>query len=318
MNFPDQLFIEAEELPVSSVPGWLATDASPEATNTFAGNPQELITLIQDLNQCNDALLARVGELEEYLERSQTALQSELERSQSPTHQAGVGSASMAQLLQELDLANDGLRRATIHNQTLQAELTAGQQRIAQLEREFTLLQQRFSEKSAALLQAEENCRDLKSRLHRQQHYTLQFKAALEKCLNTDQNTSSPVPSTPAPSGVMPKSGQIRPWSALPGQAEKQSHLQSLFRSLKEREPLSQSLAPANPETTLAQSTTDPAIALTHQAPDLPVPVSVPPAATICDPGPETNPEPWQIAATQPKTSGFTEPSPWGSPPAQQ
>ncbi|PSN80428.1 hypothetical protein C8B47_06665, partial [filamentous cyanobacterium CCP4] len=126
--------------------------------------PENLVQLIQDLNQCNDALLLRVTELEDDLERSQVALQAEIERNQAQTHSGALPVAAtpgpvqqqIAQLLSELDVANDGLRRTTIHNETLQAELEVSQQRVAQLERECTLLQQRFSEKNTALHQAEE------------------------------------------------------------------------------------------------------------------------------------------------------------------
>ena len=53
----------------------------------------------------------------------------------------------VAQLLGELDIANDGLRRTTMHNEALQAELDVNQQRVAQLERECTLLQQTIQRK---------------------------------------------------------------------------------------------------------------------------------------------------------------------------
>lgn len=315
INFPDQLMIEADPPPVNIAPDWITTGSASDPGIDFAGNPQDLITLIQDLNQCNDALLARVGELEEYLERSQTALQSELERSQSPTPPTPPASAATAQLLQELDLANDGLRRTAIHNQTLQAELAAEQQRVAQLEREFTLLQQRFSEKSAALMQAEESCRDLRSRLHRQQHYTLQFKAALEKCLNTDHPPASPLVSSPAPSGFMPRSGEIKPWSAQEGRP---AHLQSLLRSLRQPEPPAQSpeQPPSSPQLdiALAQDSSTVTIALGDAAASLPEPTPDLPPVTAATPQLETAPDPWQTLKTRSKQPGFTEPSPWGVP----
>ncbi|MFZ4639742.1 MAG: hypothetical protein ACOYMP_04995 [Nodosilinea sp.] len=317
VNFPDQFFIEADRLPVSSVPGWVGPDDNLEPRPSSNGNTEDLITLIQDLNQCNDALLARVGELEEYLERSQTALQSELERSQSPTSHPPVDPASIAQLLQELDIANDGLRRTTIHNETLQAEVAAGQQRIAQMEREFTLLQQRFSEKSAALVQAEESCRDLKSRLHRQQHYTLQFKAALEKCLNTGQDTALPLAA--AASNFMPRSGQIKPWSALPGEGDRQSHLRDLFHNLKDRE-LPIEPAAVMPEPFVPGPSLNPASPLGDQAAIPGWGAEAAPAPKVkAEPEPlsptgATPQDPWQAPPASQNGLGFTEPSPWGAP----
>jgi hypothetical protein len=72
---------------------------------------------------------------------------------------------------------------------THKAQLQLSQQRIAQLERECTLLQTNYGEQSQQLLHSENTCRELRTRLIRQQRQTLQFKAALEKCLDT------PVPS---------------------------------------------------------------------------------------------------------------------------
>jgi hypothetical protein len=85
------------------------------------------------------------------------------------------------------------------------------------------------------LMQAENICRDLRSRLHRQQRYTLQFKAALEKCLDVsspcheahpDLTAASVVPPTKARStakapansdpAFLPKVDSIQPWSAQP------------------------------------------------------------------------------------------------------
>ncbi|HIK43330.1 MAG TPA: hypothetical protein IGR64_00415 [Leptolyngbyaceae cyanobacterium M65_K2018_010] len=224
-----------------------ATSEGPlPAVNSATPSTEELIQLIQDLNQCNDALLLRVAELEESLERSQTALQAEVERNQGQgvTLEGGETAAvpqQIAQLLSELDIANDGLRRTTIHNETLQAELDASQQRVAQLERECTLLQQRFSEKTSALQQAEDSCRDLKARLHRQQRYTLQFKAALEKYLNMagDQGVDPRGPAVMALEPAvghpvsMPKAQQILPWSATASQTQTTPSLTHLLNSLK-------------------------------------------------------------------------------------
>ncbi|MEB3288658.1 MAG: hypothetical protein VKI82_02015 [Leptolyngbya sp.] len=237
---------------VITFPGQIAvTDTStvaPEASlSPEASAPhrtEELIQLIQDLNQCNDALLIRVSDLEESLERSQAALQAEIDRHEAQGT-AGADRAVMppqiAQLLSELDVANDGLRRASIHNETLQTELESSQQRVAQLERECTLLQQRFSEKTTALQQAEDTCRDLKARLHRQQRYTLQFKTALEKCLKANDGPSSMAMAggtpglglTEDPSMAMPKAQKIQPWSAPNLEVDQAAGLSTLIHSLK-------------------------------------------------------------------------------------
>ncbi|HEY9735257.1 MAG TPA: hypothetical protein V6D06_03210 [Trichocoleus sp.] len=309
----------------------------------FSQREAELLQLIQDLNQCNDALLGRVGDLEDALERSQAALQIEIERAQqnqsmtSAEAQAAIAQQQQqtAQLLSELDIANDAVRRTTIHNETLQAELDNTRQRVAQLERECTLLQQRFTEKSNALQQAEATCRDLRSRLQRQQHYTLQFKAALEKCL--DMSHRSPAAAAidfpavieeptlrPHPL-AMPKAQQIKPWSSTEAAPTRPDlTLDTLLRNLK-----SVGQGPGTP-TPSALSSPVPGPTLPPTAPSNPV---------ISSPDPEAESQLWQdlervIETSAPKDStrepvgtkadpnpasgaagpAFTEPSPWGAP----
>lgn len=238
---------------VITFPGQMAVTETPnpslakaQGVDPATHRTEDLIQLIQDLNQCNDALLIRVSDLEESLERSQSALQAEIDRHQA---QGGVGvdravmPPQIAQLLSELDGANDGLRRATLHNETLQTELESSQQRVAQLERECTLLQQRFSEKTTALQQAEDSCRDLKARLHRQQRYTLQFKTALEKCLKAHDASPSAVAARSGPglTETMPKAEKIQPWSAPNLVADQPHTLSSLIQGLKPPSPASAS-----------------------------------------------------------------------------
>jgi hypothetical protein len=328
VTFPDQLQIADIRTPgtkTSSLPLCQGAQTQPAtpilATPSDQTNPEDLVTLIQDLNHCNDALLQRVGELEEALERSQTALQAELERYQGQASPGPGAPPPVAQLLSELDIANDGLRRTTIHNQTLQSELEMGQQRIGQLERECTLLQHRLSEKSAALVKAETTCQDLKSRLHRQQQYTLQFKAALEKCLNTPP--VSTLDSGANPGIAMPKADQIRPWSAMPGVNAEQSSLTQLWHNLRSTEkPLPQAPGDHRPQTSGGSVHPQPKVDPLPASPPLvtnPAPaVSPSPQPGHPTPDPVLTQDPWQTTPSRveplvPQVA-FTEPSPWGTP----
>ncbi len=336
VTFPGQMPLDhaVELAEVYGLSSPIAADSSAEAAPPAEPAPEDLVQLIQDLNQCNDALLLRVTELEEALERSQVALQAEVERTH-PLSSLPVGATpgpvqqQIAQLLSELDIANDGLRRTTIHNETLQAELESNQQRVAQLERECTLLQQRFGEKNTALHQAEETCRDLKARLHRQQRYTLQFKAALEKCLNMAPATGSAAPSSTVVQGqllsptaleeanpvTMPRSQQIQPWSASQGSVTDNPSLTHLLRGLRSAGPSSVPAPTAAPPDRLPLPKPSAAI-----APD-PLPTVPAPPLPLADPKPTSMAlDPWLEAADLPTTTAeetaslFTEPSPWGEP----
>lgn len=293
VSFPGQMTITDVQ---ETAPAESAAPASAPLHRT-----EDLIQLIQDLNQCNDALLIRVSDLEESLERSQAALQSEIERNQSqgtvlPTRTPAP--AQVAQLLSELDAANDGLRRATIHNETLQTELESSQQRVAQLERECTLLQQRFSEKNTALQQAEDSCRDLKARLHRQQRYTLQFKTALEKCLNMANDAQPAAVATPAMVGLgtedsqpvaMPKAQEIQPWTApsvaVKHQADPLSNLIHNFKPTAAKS--SATVAPTSAPVASTPVTTappEPVVPEVWSQPAAEAPVLAPEAPVVVDP----------------------------------
>ncbi|MGG6263357.1 hypothetical protein ACQ4M3_03260 [Leptolyngbya sp. AN03gr2] len=92
--------------------------------------------------------------------------------------------AEVAQLNQALDQAHQAQQKQQILIETLTAQLESSQSQVAQLERDCALTKQQYDQQIQDLRQSENACRDLRSRLHRQQQYTLQFKAALEKCLD--------------------------------------------------------------------------------------------------------------------------------------
>ncbi|MEM9905206.1 MAG: hypothetical protein AAF921_09320 [Cyanobacteria bacterium P01_D01_bin.44] len=205
----------------------------------------ELVTLIRDLNECNDVLLAKVSQLEDALDRSQSALQSEIERSQNNPNGADksgeprVSDRHIAQLVTELEYSNQALKRHQLLNETLQTELTSAQERVDQLEHDYAFTQQQYADQAQALLQSETACRDLRSRLQRQQRYTMQFKAALEKCLNVSANTHT-VPADFVTAGQdmplvsMPKAQHIQPWVSESGDYQKlDPQLESLIRGSK-------------------------------------------------------------------------------------
>lgn len=200
----------------------------------------ELLKLIHDLNECNDVLLSRVAQLEGDLEKSQVVLKNEVEKAtfaqekmakQVSAEQASVQQVSqtaqqqVAKLVSKLETNEQTLSRQQLINENLQTELTNTQERITQLERECALISQQHADEAQARLKAETTSRDLRSRLQRQQRYTLQFKAALEKSLTVSARptsstsaTSTSLPQTVAfnsPAAVtMPKAQHIMPWAS--------------------------------------------------------------------------------------------------------
>ncbi|MCY7285929.1 MAG: hypothetical protein LH679_21390 [Cyanobacteria bacterium CAN_BIN43] len=183
-------------------------------------NPPEvadLVSLIQELNQCNSALLDRVSQLEETLEVSRNSLPC-IESAEPMPQNLFQAQEQITTLYNQLEFAHQTNQRQQILLETLTDQLEASQERVAQLERETSLLQQRYTEQSQVLAQTEGNCRDLQTRLYRQQRYTLQFKSALEKCLEVPvpqyEGQDLPSAQTAGDYLFLPKAQRIKPWAA--------------------------------------------------------------------------------------------------------
>ncbi len=126
-------------------------------------------------------------------------------------------------LHQELEQSQQGLHRAKIVNQSLSDQLKAAQDRIAELEQQWSLSQQRRLDQENQLRQWQRTCGDLQSRLQRQQRQTLQFKAALERCVELPgAAVCQPALSTPIQPWSQP--GGLAPTSISPLLTEPPSH----------------------------------------------------------------------------------------------
>ena len=218
--------------PMDSSSTHQSNSTSNSQTSTLEQSSQreaELLNLVRDLNECNDVLLAKVSQLEESLERSQAALQAEIDRS----GPLPVGDREIVQLVTELEQSNQALQHHQMRSETLQTELNTFRERTTQLETEHTALVRQHTEQSQELLQANTNCRDLRARLQRQQRYTLQFKAALEKCLTMSTESSNSSVTVDAPGITMPKIEEIRPWESALGYGRLDPQLESMIRGVQ-------------------------------------------------------------------------------------
>lgn len=229
VDFPDAL-------PVDQLP--TQTHENPVTPSLVSG---DFYLKVQSQNQ---ELRSQVAELEAALLRSQGSLRAEMERwealalAQSEADPAETSESRLAQQTQalsgsqarlgqlfvELESSHRMAQRQQILVETLTEQLQNSHEQIAQLERECAAVQQRASESLQQFSQSEQTNRDLRSRLHRQQRYTLQFKAALEKCLDVPPATaqgfvadfleepdSAPVTATP-PKVKIPRSQPVQPW----------------------------------------------------------------------------------------------------------
>lgn len=241
---PEETLEAAMDMPINmtdegTIPSTSATTAIVESMAITMAQETNGLVLVQKLRHRNQSLLNRVNQLEQALGECQEALQSQKAKLQAQdaiiaraSQEVTTSQEQTARLFRELESSHQVAQRQQILIETLTGQLESSQQRMAQMERECTLTQQRYNEQSHLLLQTENTVRELRDRLHRQQRHTLQFKAALEKCLEVPainyETSAEAVDSlvsfrqeehlnrlltTP---GVLPKAQPIPPWSAKP------------------------------------------------------------------------------------------------------
>jgi hypothetical protein len=232
-NRDENIASETPDIPVSE--DWVA---EPDREKEVAVNSefQQLLTLNQDLLAANEKLYDQVEELTLTLTESEKALQLQKKRSsvtetmlKQQTSELTAAQNQIESLYQQLDASLQNVQRQETLIETYKAQFELSLTRLAQLERECALLQATHNEQSQHLLQSETACRELRTRLMRQQRQTLQFKAALEKCLETpiptpqedltendfNDNTIEPLsPSLKKFRSLFVNADPIRPWSA--------------------------------------------------------------------------------------------------------
>jgi myosin heavy subunit len=197
---------------------------------------QQLLALNEELRSANNGLYEQVEQLKHDLAESEKAVQWHKRRSgvtesmlNQQTQELAAAQEQIKSLFQQLETAVQTVQRQESCIETHKTQLQISQQRLAQLERECGILQTNYSEQSQHLAQSETSCRELRTRLMRQQRQTLQFKAALEKSLETPvpnadcledtancaNNTRQTRFSRKARS-LFPNAQPIKPWSAEP------------------------------------------------------------------------------------------------------
>ncbi|MCY7323050.1 MAG: hypothetical protein LH660_14915 [Phormidesmis sp. CAN_BIN36] len=257
----------AEEWTTDEYPNALPINENPprEPVTSDSDNSRQLSDRIDELDQQNQALRRQKDDLISVLEKQdqefhaqianlnkalqQTRNMLRLERrnweSQSrqikqrsheqtahitqQTQELTTTQEQVVKLFRELEHAQQTAQRQQILVETLTHQLEASQEQVAQLERECAHTQQRYSDQTQLVHQTENSCKDLRSRLLRQQRYTMQFKAALEKCLDVPvANDSFDLPLetgasvvrqdifSPASDLLAPKAQPVQPWSAQP------------------------------------------------------------------------------------------------------
>ena len=141
------------------------------------------VTLMQALHECNRDLLQRLAQLETALEESHNTLQNRETLLEQRTTELENTQEQLTRLFGKVEVSHQTLQSQEILVESLRSHLATSQARLAAVERECASTVQRYNEQLHQLVATENVCRELRSRLHRQQRHTLQFKAALERSL---------------------------------------------------------------------------------------------------------------------------------------
>jgi hypothetical protein len=166
------------------------------ATQSLSQQGIQGIDPTHNLISRNRNLLQQVGQLEQAIRQYQEELQFQQARSQTQEslllqHKELLKASEdqVNRLFKELESSHQINQRQQILIETLSNQVETAHERLAQIERDCALTQQRYHEQFHQLQQTETTCEELQVRLERQQQQTLQFKAALEKSLEV--STSS-------------------------------------------------------------------------------------------------------------------------------
>lgn len=152
----------------------------------------KLLKLNEELQNANNQLYEQAEQLTNALSESEATLVQQRKRStvaesmlKQHTQELNAAQAQIQSLFEQLENSVQNVQRQENLAESYRGQLELNQQRLAQLERECALIQGKYSEQTRLLSQSENTCRELRTRLKRQQRQTLQFKAALEKSLET-------------------------------------------------------------------------------------------------------------------------------------
>jgi DNA repair ATPase RecN len=133
---------------------------------------------------------ATVQRLERALAKSEQKLELQIERSRSANHlidrqatELNEAQKQIARLFCQLEAMTHNDQRQQEQLEFCTEQLQSARERIALIERECSSLQTKYQQQTDRLLEREGRVRELSYRLDRQQRYTLQFKAALDRCL---------------------------------------------------------------------------------------------------------------------------------------
>ena len=197
------------------------SEGSEVSNNNFAESV-DWYSEAHKLRQHNRSLIKKIVQLEQNLKQDREALESQILRTRTgevkiaqQTEELEADQEQIQHLSREMDEFDRTIQRQNVLIETLSKQLETTQEQIARIERESALLQEEYKQKIQKLVNTEKQVDELTARLHRQQRYTLELKAALDECLEvpSPNNSIQQQLNGGNSSALSTKVSSIEPWS---------------------------------------------------------------------------------------------------------
>ena len=144
--------------------------------------------LAHKLREHNRKLLKKVFQLEQEIAETNNRIQEHQLRSQSTdlliaqqAEEINHAQEDTAHVIKELENAKQEVHAQKVLVDNLTKQLETTNEKFTQLESKYALLQEKYNEQNHELSMKTQQVQELSDRLNRQQRYTLQYKAALDK-----------------------------------------------------------------------------------------------------------------------------------------
>lgn len=144
--------------------------------------------LAHKLREHNRKLLKKVFQLEQEVAETNNRIQEHQLRSQSTdlliaqqAEEINHAQEDTAHVIKELESTKQEVHAQKVLVDNLTKQLETTKEKFTQLESKYALLQEKYNEQNHELSMKTQQVQELSDRLNRQQRYTLQYKAALDK-----------------------------------------------------------------------------------------------------------------------------------------
>jgi len=198
-------------------------ECSGEVSNNNFAESVDWHSEAHKLRQHNRSLIKKIVQLEQNSKEDREALESQILRTRTgevkiaqQTEELEAEREQLQHLSREIDEFERTIQRQNVLIETLSKQLETTQEQIARIERESALIQEEYKQKTQKLVSTEKQVDELTARLHRQQRYTLELKAALDECLEvpSPNNSIQQQLNGGNSSALSTKVSSIEPWSA--------------------------------------------------------------------------------------------------------